>query len=67
MPCTTKTFRRYLASRLREALTDTPVVLIHGADRPRNENRNAPATVVDLYHGQILQNALADCGILVAR
>lgn len=38
---TTKTFRRSLAFRLREALADTLVVLIHGEDRAQNENRNA--------------------------
>lgn len=31
MPLAIKTFHRYLASRVREALADTPVVLIHGA------------------------------------
>jgi len=36
MPRTIKTFRRYLVSRLREALTDTPVVLIHGPRQSGN-------------------------------
>jgi len=48
MPRTTKTFRRYLASRLREALADTPVVLIHG---PRQSGKTTLARAVGEYRG----------------
>ncbi len=43
-----KTFPRYLASRLREALADTPVVLIHG---PRQSGKTTLARAVGEHRG----------------
>jgi predicted AAA+ superfamily ATPase len=43
MPRTAATFPRYLAPRVREALTDTPVVLIHG---PRQSGKSTLAQLV---------------------
>lgn len=43
MPSQTRTFPRYLAVRLREALADTPVVLIHG---PRQSGKTTLARMV---------------------
>ena len=48
MPRTTKTFRRHLAPRLREALADTPVVLIHG---PRQSGKTTLARAVGEHRG----------------
>ena len=48
MPRTTKPFPRYLASRLREALADTPVVLIHG---PRQSGKTTLARAVGERRG----------------
>jgi uncharacterized protein len=43
VPRTSKLFRRYLATRLREALVDTPAVLIHG---PRQSGKTTLARTV---------------------
>jgi predicted AAA+ superfamily ATPase len=48
MPRRIKTFRRYLAPRLREALADTPVVLIHG---PRQSGKTTLALAVGEHRG----------------
>ena len=43
MPRTSKPFPRYMAARLREALADTPAVLIHG---PRQSGKTTLARLV---------------------
>ena len=48
MPRATKTFPRYLAPRLREALADTPVVIIHG---PRQSGKTTLARAVGERRG----------------
>ncbi len=48
MPRRTKPFPRYLAARLREALADTPAVLIHG---PRQSGKTTLARTVGEWRG----------------
>ncbi len=48
MPTASRNFPRYLSARLREALADTPVVLIHG---PRQSGKTTLARAVGEHRG----------------